>query len=159
MLRKTLFFVFLTLGVLLAACASPAPTATPAVDENTSENAETSGGYTIYLPLSESNSNSTVLPSEAPVTEWNTAGGAIPIMAGATAGQEEAGSYAFTTNVGVADVEAYYLQELGARGWTSLSIGESMEVKNLLFEHENARVTIYIKFLTDQNLTYVVIEG
>lgn len=158
MLRKTLFFVFLTLSILLAACASPAPTDTPTVEENPSENAETSGEYTMYFPLSGSKGN-TSLPSEAPVTEWNTAGGAIPIMAGATAGQEGTGNYAFTTNVGVAEVEAYYLQELAARGWTSLSIGESMEVKNLLFELGDTRVTIYIKFLADQNLTYVVIEG
>lgn len=161
MFRKSLFFVFLSLSVLLVACTPPAPTATPTAEEagNVSENAQTTGEYTIYLPLSESNDNNFVLPSEAPVTEWNTAGGVIPIMAGATAGQQDAGNYAFTTTVAVADVEAYYLQELAARGWTSLSIGESMDVKNLLFEHGDARITIYIKFLAEKNLTYVLIEG
>ena len=87
------------------------------------------------------------------------AGGVIPIMPGAQAGAEMDGSYVFTTFALLPNIEEYYTQEMQARGWEPLSIAESINLKEMLFRNGDARVTIKMDFLPEQNLSYVVIEG
>jgi hypothetical protein len=152
----------LILSFLLVACTPPvSPTPTDAVTEEGQESSQPGGeDHTVYLPLSQSNENGGLtLPSESPVAEWNTAGGIVPIMPGATAGQAMNGGYAFTTSASIADLVTFYQQEMSARGWQVLSLGESMEVKDLLFQIGEMRLKIHIEFLSAQNLSYVFIEG
>ncbi|GAB4577948.1 MAG: hypothetical protein Fur0022_06800 [Anaerolineales bacterium] len=150
---------YLVVMVSLTACTLPV-SPTPVEGENALP-AENSGeGQTIYLPLAQSgNTIANTLPTDPPVEVWPVTGGEIPIMPGAQAGKEEEEKYVFTIAAPLADVEAYYLEALPARGWKTLSIGESMETKNLLFEMGDARLTIYAESLPDLNLIYVVIEG
>ncbi|HNB51845.1 MAG TPA: hypothetical protein PK530_07875 [Anaerolineales bacterium] len=153
------FFWGLILMLALAGCSTPAPTST-VEGENEAVAQSTPGEENeIYLPLFQKGGQQVPLPTGAPLTEWPVAGGVVPVMAGAQAGDEVDGKYVFTTPAALADVEAYYLQEMPARGWTSLSIGESMDIKDLLFQLGDSRLNIHIEFLPDQNLTYVVIEG
>ncbi|NUM49333.1 MAG: hypothetical protein HUU38_31930 [Anaerolineales bacterium] len=152
-------FLALLVGMLLLTACTPPVAPTPAEGENAvvSPSGES---QTVYLPLAQSgNTTGAPLPTDPPLTEWTVAGGVVPVMPGAQAGAEAEGRYVFITPVSLAEVEAYYLQEMPNRGWQTLSIGESMEIKDLLFQLGDARLTIRIEFLADKNLSYVVIEG
>lgn len=154
------FFWGMLLILVLAGCSTPAPTATVEGDgEAVAQATAPAGENTIYLPLFEKSGEQVSLPTGAPLTEWPVAGGVVPVMTGAQAGQEVDGKYVYTTPAALADVTAYYQQEMPARGWTALSIGESMDIKDLLFQIGESRLTIHIEFLPAQKLTYVVIEG
>lgn len=153
------FFAGLLLILVLAGCSTPAPTVPVEGEGETVTQPSSGDGNQIYLPLFQKNGEDVPLPTGAPLTEWPVAGGAVPVMTGAQAGQEVDGKYVYTTPAALADVVAYYQQEMPARGWTALSIGESMDIKDLLFQIGESRLTIHIEFLPEQNLTYVVIEG
>jgi hypothetical protein len=152
-------FGVLAIWVWMAACTSAPPAPEGEEGETTPALQSTGDNQTIYLPLFQKNGDPFPLPTDAPLAEWTVAGGVIPIMPGAQAGAEMDGSYVFTTFVPLPNIEMYYTQELQARGWQPLSIAESTNLKEMLFEMGAARVTIKMDFLPEQNLSYVVIEG
>ncbi len=145
-----------TLCFLWTSCTSAPPS--PAQEETTSS--QTTGeNQKIYLPLFHKNGDPFPIPTDAPLTEWTVAGGVLPVMPGAQAGGEMDGNYIFTTSASIADIKAYYTQELEARGWESLSMAESPDKKELLFQLGEAKLTVKMDFLPEQNLSYVVLEG
>lgn len=153
--------ILFLLSVFLTACAAP-PTPTPVGGDTEALNSSgtpTGEGEKIFLPLFQNKEAQVPLPSAAPLAEWTVAGHAVPVMPGAQAGQEMDGRYVFTTPASLVDIETYYFQEMPKRGWVILSIGESMEVKDWLFQLGEVRLTIHAEFLPEQNLSYVVIGG
>jgi hypothetical protein len=86
-------------------------------------------------------------PSGTPVEQWN----AIPVMPGATVGEEFSASiYSYTVPASAADVQQFYTQQMEALGWTSpFGFQVSEEGGIMFFQKENEFVTITIA--PDQN--------
>ena len=87
-----------------------------------------------------------------PSPEWNE----VPIMAGATHGAEDQGSYSYTVNASVADVQAYYEQQMPAAGWESLVSGEGA-AGNLLLMYQKGDITATIGIIAQEDNTQVLI--
>ena len=84
------------------------------------------------LPSSMPNVGQYFNPTGEPVSTWNN----IPIFPQATAGQEyNKDTYGFTTHSSVADVLAFYKDQLKTLGWTSVS-----ESSNLVIAKKGASV-------------------
>jgi hypothetical protein len=81
-------------------------------------------------------------PSGSPVEQWNT----IPIMPGATAGQEFSASiYSYTVPAPAADVQNFYNQKLDELGWTSpFGFQVSQEGGIMFYQKEAEFLTITI---------------
>ena len=86
-------------------------------------------------------------PSGAPVEQWNN----IPVMPGATVGQEfSASTYSYTVPVPATEVQQFYTQKLEELGWTSpFGFQVSEEGGIMFFQKEGEFVTITIA--PDQN--------
>lgn len=86
-------------------------------------------------------------PSGTPADQWNN----LPIMPGATAGQEFSASiYSYTVPASAADVQQFYKGQLEALGWTSPFGFQVTEDGGILFfQKESEFVTITIA--PDQN--------
>ena len=76
-------------------------------------------------------------------------------MPGAAEGGEEEGSYSYTVNASVADVQAYYEQQMPAAGWEPFATGEG-ETGNLLLMYQKADITATIG-LIDQGVNTLVL--
>ena len=77
------------------------------------------------LPSSMPNVGQYFNPTGTPVSNWNN----IPIFPQATAGQEyNKDTYGFTTHSSVADVDAFYTDQLKTLGWTSVSESSNLVI-------------------------------
>jgi hypothetical protein len=136
------FMIEISLSViLLAACNSfqPAPTLTPTPTNTITRSATLTQAPTLSPtpsvtprptkspkptktpapPTLTPNAYGLVLPVGKPVAEWN----GIPVMPDAIAGEESAGSYAYTVKNSVAAVQKFYIRELPKIGWTLFASG------------------------------------
>ena len=84
-------------------------------------------------------------PQGTPLSEWNE----IPIMAGATVGQEfNDGTYSFKVNATSQEVQDYYNTELIKRGWSStFNLPGTEEGAILLFSNESSLLTLTITIM------------
>jgi len=159
-LHKSLWLFFLSLLLFLVSCVPVISTPEEGNSSSIVPTAVATGEtQNLYLPLFQNKEGPFPMPEEIPLTEWRASTAWIPIMPGAQVGQEMDDKYVFTTFARIPNVENYYLEELEIRGWEALSIAESPNKTVLLFQQGEARVTITMDFLVDQELCYVVIEG
>jgi hypothetical protein len=79
------------------------------------------------LPSSMPNVGQYFNPTGKPASNWNN----IPIFPQATAGQEyNKDTYGFTTHSSVADVDAFYTDQLKTLGWTSVTNTSNLIIAN-----------------------------
>ena len=80
-------------------------------------------------------------PQGAPLTEWR----GIPVMPGATAGQETSEVYSYTTNATVQEVYDYYKAEMASQGWSEFfSVPDTGSGALLSYEKDSSIATITI---------------
>lgn len=147
MKKLTLLLLFL----ILTACSPEIPSLeTPPPAENLSPSL-TPTPFQVMLPNIQA---SRPTPAGTPLTEWNT----IPIMPGALAAEETGNTYLFTTPASLAEIKAYYLEQLPNAGWRQLSEGEGPDHLTLVFEKDGAQLHFTLNFLADQNKSFVTIQ-
>ena len=119
-----------------AATVPPAPTLTA----SSAEIAIFEPTMTALAPTEVSNPT----PEGKPAAEWN----GIPIMPGAITGEGDEEAYVFTIQASSQQVQDYYLLELAALGWQSLSQGTEGSSHVLTFSKDafgTLTVTIIVR--------------
>lgn len=91
------------------------------------------------------------IPTGKPAVEWN----GLPIMAQAIAGDEGEGSYYYTVEATVEEVETFYESEMQPLGWSQLGVGEGENGALLMiFQKDEVIVSVSI-LLLDESTAYV----
>jgi hypothetical protein len=99
--------------------------------------------------------SATLRPTNLPSTSaaaWND----VPIMPGARDGSEEQGSYSYTINASITDVQAYYDRMMPLAGWEPFATGEG-ESGNLLLMYQKDNITATIGVIDQGGNTLVLI--
>lgn len=93
------------------------------------------------------------MPTGKPAVEWN----GLPIMPQAIAGDEGEGSYYFTVEETVEEVETFYENEMQLSGWNLLGVGEGENgALVMVFQKEDAVASVSI-FLLNESTLYVLL--
>jgi hypothetical protein len=170
MSRTRIYRLFLPAAILLFGCQllEPLPTLPPVLTLEPLAADATSG---VLLPATTIPQVQGIIPSETstpviPTTKTTTrsalgaglspAWNDVPIMAGAIHGAEDQGSYSYTVNASVADVQAYYQQHMPAAGWQPFASGEG-EAGNLLLMYQKGDITATIGLISQGDNTLVLI--
>jgi hypothetical protein len=98
----------------------------------------------------------TSAPPPAPTAASATAWREVPIMPGAIDGKEEEGSYSYSVNASLKDVQAYYKQTMPLSGWEPFATGEG-EAGNLLLMYQKGNITATIGLIYQDQNTLVLI--
>lgn len=91
------------------------------------------------------------IPTGKPAVEWN----GLPIMPQAIAGDEGEGSYYFTAEVTVEEVETFYESEMQQLGWSLLGVGEGENGTLLLIFQKGGAVASVSILLLNESTVYV----
>ena len=91
------------------------------------------------------------IPTGKPAVEWN----GLPIMPQARAGDEGEGSYYFTAEVTVEEVETFYESEMQQLGWSLLGVGEGENGTLLLIFQKGGAVASVSILLLNESTVYV----
>ena len=139
--------------------ASPIPTGTPTaeptateVPTETSSPSPTATKKPAATPTATEEELLLSLPKGEPLTEWN----GIPIMPNAIYGEESDDAYEFTIDAPVAQIKAFYENELGKLGWVLLGGGQT-ENGSALYIFTKGEKTITISMLPQKGVILVLI--
>jgi len=94
-----------------------------------------------------------MLPSGVPDTEWK----GIPIMPDAIDGEGDDEAYRYTVKATVAEVQAYYEQELAKLGWSLMAGGTGDTGAAMLIFNTGASPFIPISIIPHGDITLVLI--
>lgn len=93
------------------------------------------------------------MPSNDPVMEWE----GIPVKPDAIAGDEDNGSYYYTVENTVEDVQLYYEQEMGKYGWSLFAVGQGNNDSLMLMFQKGAELVTISVFELDEITSYIFI--
>lgn len=96
-------------------------------------------------------------PDGEPLTEWK----GIPISPQAISGEESEGLYIYTTDLEPGEVQAYYEEEMGDRGWDLFALGEGENIDYspmMMFQKGENSASILIAVNQSNNRTLVMLH-
>ncbi len=105
------------------------------------------------LPTSPPAATATLpAPTSASPATWRN----VPIMPEAAESGEEDGTYSYTINASVGEVQAFYERQMHLAGWAYFASGEG-EAGNLLLMYQKDNITATIGVITQDGSTLVLL--